>query len=87
MTEQRNDQAAATTLRFRVERTQYAEIEVDVAALLAEWGKERAEFDGTDDEFVRDALWEIGVQDLMWSGDFIKVYDEDTEEDIRALGI
>jgi len=81
-----SDTKNAIKLHFHVERTEYADIVVDVPMLLAEWGKERAQHEGTDEEFVKDALWEIGVQDLMYSGDFIQVLDSDTDEDIRFEG-
>lgn len=67
-------------LIFRVERIEYADIEVDVAGLKAEWG------DGspiTDREDVSEILHQFGVQDLMYSGDFIRVLDRDTEESIQ----
>ncbi len=68
---------------YRVERTEWSEIEVDLAALLAsDWGTDRGDFD-TDEEFVSHVLWEVGVQDLTYSGDWVKVTDKDTEEDIR----
>lgn len=71
-------------LTFRVERTEYAEIEVDVPGLLEEWKDERREPEMTDAAFVQDVLWKIGAQDLMYSGDFIRVLDRDTEEEIRS---
>ncbi len=71
-------------LRYRVERTEYAEIEVDVPLLLEEWREDFAVPEDADEEDVRAVLWQIGVQDLMWSGDFIKVLDRDTEENIEG---
>jgi hypothetical protein len=69
------------TLTVRVERTEYAEIEIDTAGLIAEWGDEQTEPWSRDD--VIEVLHKIGVADLMYSGDFIKVLDTDTEESIQ----
>lgn len=73
---------SADKLTFRVERTEWAEIEVDVPKMFEEWGE--PEKDDDPDAFVKDTLWEIGVQDLMYSGDFIRVMDNDTDEQIEA---
>lgn len=69
-------------MTFRVERTEYAEIEVDVPALLAEWSDNEMEGTPFDREVVIEVLYKIGVRDLMYSGDFINVTDKDTEENI-----
>lgn len=68
-------------LVVRVERTEYADIEVDVAGLIAEWADEQA--GPWEREDIIEVLHKIGVQDLMYSGDFIKVLDRDTEESIQ----
>lgn len=69
------------TMVFRVERTEWCEIEVNLPGLIAEWcDGEEAELDRDD---VREVLHQIGVQDLMYSGDFIAVLDRDTEESIQ----
>ena len=80
--ENTRDPDAAQIRRFRVEHTEYAEIEVDVPAMLEAWSTERSEFDGTDEEFVQHGLWMIGVKDLMWSGEFINVVESDEEDTI-----
>lgn len=69
------------TLRFRVEHVEYAEIVVDVPALIAEWGD--TETGSWDRDDVIEVLHRIGVRDLMYSGDFIKVLDKDEEDEIR----
>ena len=68
-------------LLVRVERTEYAEIEVDVAGLIAEWADENPE--PWEREDVIEVLHKIGVQDLMYSGDFIRVIEKDEEESIQ----
>lgn len=71
--------------QFRVERTEYADIEVDLPTILAsDWGPDRANFD-TDEEFVDHVLWSVGVQDLTYSGDWVTVGEKDTEEDIKRV--
>lgn len=80
MTESLNA-ALPEKLIVRVERTDYAEIEVDTAGLIEEWGDDKPEPWQRED--VIEVLHRIGVQDLMYSGDFIKVLDKDTEESIR----
>lgn len=65
----------------RVERTEWAEIEVDVAGLIAEWADEQSEPWQRED--IIEVLYKIGVRDLLYSGDFIKVLDKDAEESIR----
>lgn len=77
------DRDAAHVLRFRVERTEYAEIEVDVAGLFAEWREAQPTDPEELTERLTEILWEIGVRDLMYSGDFVQVRDTDTDEDIR----
>lgn len=68
-------------LTFRVEHVEYAEIEVDVAGLIAEWGDGKPEPWARED--VVDVLHQIGVRDLMYSGDFVQVLDKDEEDEIR----
>ena len=65
----------------RVEHIEYAEIEVDTAGLIAEWGEDDPKPSWDEDDVI-EALYEIGVQDLMYSGDFIRVLDKDTEDSI-----
>lgn len=68
-------------MMFRVEHIEYADIEVDTAGLIEEWGDGREE--PWDREDVKDVLSEIGVQDLMYSGDFINVLERNTEDSIQ----
>lgn len=66
---------------FRVERVEWAEIEVDVPGLIAEWG-EPGDTEGWDREAVAAVLYRIGAADLMYSGGFVNVTDRDTDETI-----
>lgn len=68
-------------MMFRVERVEWAEIEVDVPGLIAEWGA-LSDSEEWDREAVSSVLYQIGVQDLTYSGDFIRVIDKDTDETI-----
>lgn len=71
-------------LVFRIERTEWAEIEVDVAGLIDEWKDDDTTPWDRDD--VLEVLHKIGFADLTFSGDFIEVLDKDTDETIsRAL--
>lgn len=70
-----------TKMNFRVERTEYADIEVDVPGLIEEWGTEDDKIEDRED--VIEVLCQIGALDLMYSGDFINVIERDNEESIR----
>lgn len=61
----------------RLERTEYIEIEVDTAGLIAEWKDDDPE--PWDEDDVIETLHKIGFDDLTYSGDFIKVLDKDTD--------
>lgn len=67
-------------ISVRVERTEYADIEVDVAGFIKEWAD--ASTEPWQREDIIEVLYRIGVQDLMWGGDFITVLDKDVEESI-----
>ena len=69
-------------LVFRIERTEWAEIEVDVAGLIEEWKDDDTTPWDKDD--VVEVLHKIGYADLAFSGDFIEVLDKDTEESISG---
>lgn len=68
-------------LILRVEQITYADIEVDAAGLIEEWKDD----DTTpwDREDVIEVLYKIGIADLLYDGEFIKVLDKDTEESIQ----
>jgi hypothetical protein len=73
-------------MTFRAERIEYVELEVDVPLLVAEWcdKDDPSTCDPTtwDRDDVSDVLHQIGFNDLTYSGDFIEVIDQDTEESI-----
>ena len=74
-------------IEFRIRREQTARVRVDVAKFCAAYSAERAEFSGTDAEFVKESLDIIGTYDLLNPGaepdDGVDVYDFEDEDEIE----
>lgn len=70
----------------RVERVEWADIEIDVPTFLGYYAKEREEFEGTDEAFIRHSLDLIGARDLMEEAipeeDGIRVLESNVDEEI-----